>query len=151
LKDAPLTKGDGFTMNGLFRWLFLLPTALIASQLAELPGQLVVSLFAAPDLARYASLLLVYIPQTAAFVVVGALLAPERKQLTALVLALLAVTMALLAHLLNPQVVGLSNILHFSAESIGAGLGLYFFRTPRPRQEEEPSDVLRLPSTVAEE
>ena len=112
----------------VLRWLAVIPAAVMAGWLAHFAFGFM-SLIAARVLSEsttyYARLLLCYVPKDAAFVIVGAKIAP-RPVATAVVLAVAAIAMSLLVHILGQRTVGVTNYLHFTAESAGALLGVAF-------------------------
>ena len=79
----------------------------------------------------YIRIPLYYAPKDAAFVIVGAKVAP-RPLTTAVALAVAAIGISLVIHILGQRTVGVTNYLHFTAESAGAVLGAAFsFATTR--------------------
>lgn len=118
--------------HALLRWLAVIPAAIAAGWLAHLVcGLASVAIARLIGEAYYVHLLLCYAPKNAAFVIAGAKIAP-RQRATAVALAIVAIALSLLVHLLGQRTVGLTNYLHFTAESAGALLGAAFiFATTR--------------------
>jgi len=105
----------------LLRWLAVLPAAILAGWIAHFAFgllSLAVASVLSESAANYARLLLYYAPKDAAFVIVGARVAP-RPLATAVVLAVAAMAVSLLVHILGQSTVGVTNYLHF--------MGLNFF------------------------
>ena len=67
--------------------------------------------------------LLFYPPKSAAFVVLGALMAPRFRTASAVVLAILTVLLSLQIHVTGQRNPGSTNYMHFSTESLGAVCG----------------------------
>lgn len=112
----------------ILRWLAVLPAAILARYVAHVVFGLASAAVAAlvgEDVSYYLRLLLYYAPKNAAFVLVGATVSP-RPLPTAIVLATGSIALSLLIHILGQQRVGLTNYLHFSAETVGALLGIVF-------------------------
>ncbi len=110
------------------RWLAVLPAAILAGWIAHFAFGVVSVLVArllSESATYYVRLLLYYAPQNAAFVIVGAKIAP-RPLATAVVLAVAAIALSLLVHILGQRTVGVTNYLHFTVESTGAVLGAAF-------------------------
>jgi|GEM_PF-4147745 len=70
------------------------------------------------------AVVLMYIPKEWVFVVAGAWVAPRSPRTTASVLAVVTGVISLLTHLLMQQHVGWVNWMHFTAELMGAALGV---------------------------
>lgn len=112
-------------------WLAVLPAAIVASMIVhQMSGLLIRGLIGVgayqpgeTSLGAFFAMVLGHLPHELAFVAVGAALAPSHRRLTAIVLAVLAVTLSLLTHILVQQHVGATNWLHFSLEAAGAALG----------------------------
>jgi hypothetical protein len=108
------------------RWLAVIPVAILAWWLAYFFfGAITVGMsqLLTAAVMYYVRLLLAYVPKSAAFVWTGATVSP-RPLPTAIALAVIAVALSLLTHLLSQRTVGLTNWLHFAAETVGALLGL---------------------------
>jgi hypothetical protein len=117
----------------IVRWVCVVPAAALGSLAVQYVLGSIVRMAASGggDAARsgfvhYLHLLLYYAPMEAAFVIVGARVAPCGRVVTAIVLAVGAIVISLLTHILAQQVVGGTNYTHFALESIGAILGAAF-------------------------
>jgi len=109
----------------LLRWLAVIPAAILAGWVAHFAFgmlSLVVARVLSESISYYVRLLLYYAPKDAAFVIVGAKIAP-RPMATAVALAVAAIAVSLMVHILGQRTVGVTNYLHFTAESAGAVLG----------------------------
>ena len=123
------------TRNGklieALRWLCVLPAAVLgdsavqfivgaAAQIVGLGGSRSLS---DSGIAYLLTLFLYYVPRKAVFVVAGATMAPRRRIATAIVLAVLGISLSLVIHVLGQHFagnrVGLVNYTHFSLESAG--------------------------------
>src|SRR5262245_49502537 len=105
------------------RWICVLPAAIIVAAAVRYASRIVVIIVRAVSLSALASLGrsgVLYVPTDAAFVLVGAITAPRYRVITAIVLAAIRLGLALVAHVLRPDSVGLTNYTHFAAESLGA-------------------------------
>ena len=102
----------------LLRWICVLPAAM----LAYVAVGFVIS--SAPN--THWVLLICYMPKEIAFVVAGAKTAPRSRTIATLVLAAVAILASLAIHVLTQQRVGLTNYLHFGAESVGAVIGAIY-------------------------
>lgn len=115
-----------------WRWLAVLPVAILASMIVhQMSGLLIRGLIGLgayqpgeTSLAAFVAMVLAHLPHELAFVAVGGALAPSHRRLTSIVLAVLAVTLSLLTHILVQQHVGATNWLHFSLEAAGAAGGV---------------------------
>jgi hypothetical protein len=132
--DDRLSAGQTHTL----RWLAVLPAAILAGWLAHLVfGTASVVVARLVWQSYVVRLLLYYVPKDAAFVLVGAKVAP-RPRATAVVLAAAAIAMSLAVHILGQRTVGVTNYLHFAAESVGAVLGAAFTFSAARRRVTEP-------------
>jgi hypothetical protein len=126
---------------GWLQWVGVLPAAVLGSSVAQLiagmAGRLAVAAGGRPaDSAFVYDLLLrlLHLPQGTAFVVAGAKMAPRGRLVTAIVLAVVWVVMALIIHIMGPAHPGVHNSIDFAVESAGSALGLaYIFRSARTR------------------
>ena len=126
-------KIDGLT---ILRWLAVIPAAILAGWVAHLVLGTVTAVVSGvanrlfSESWRYVPLLLYYAPKHAAFVMAGAKVAP-RPLPTAVVLAAAAIILSLMTHILSQGRIGLMNYLHFTAESVGAVIGVAYIYTAR--------------------
>ena len=104
----------------LLRWISVLPAAVLAYTAVGL----IVS--AAPN--THWLLLIFYMPKEAAFVIAGAKMAPRSRGAATIALVALGSIKSLTIHVLG-QNAGLTNYLHFGAESVGVvvGAGYIFY------------------------
>jgi hypothetical protein len=119
------TDDQAASRYSLLRWLAVIPAAILAGWITHVAFGLVsmVVVKVLPEsISYYVRLLLCYAPQNACFVIVGAKIAP-RQLVTAVALAAAAIAMSLLVHILGQRTVGVTNCLHFTAETAGAVLG----------------------------
>lgn len=110
----------------ILRWLAVIPVAILAGCVVHfLLGTVcaIAAQFLSTSVTHYLRLLLCYAPKNAAFVFAGATLSP-RPVPTAIVLATAAIVISLLTHIISQRTVGLTNYLHFAAETVGALLGV---------------------------
>jgi hypothetical protein len=120
-------------------WLAVLPAALLASMAVRLLLGVGVQaarsggweIFGDSGVGYWPKMFLFYVPQPAAFVLAGALVAPRYKRATAIVLATLGILGSLLIHIAGQHLVGNKvghiNYTHFLFESAGfsvAAVGL---------------------------
>lgn len=120
----------------LLRWVGVLPAAILARLAVPIiVGNLMrfgmyVGWFSqgGSGLVYYLQLVLFYFPKEAAFVIAGAKMAPRYRLATCIILAVAAILMSLIVHMLGQSNVGLVNYMHFAAESLGAVCGaVYMF------------------------
>jgi hypothetical protein len=85
----------------------------------------------------YLRLLLFYAPKEAAFVIVGAKVAPQGQLATAFALAATAILISLVVHVLGQRSAGVTNYTHFTAEAAGAifGVAFMYFARQRPNKK----------------
>jgi hypothetical protein len=110
----------------ILRWIAVLPAAILASWVTYYVlgmASMVIAGLIGDEASFYLRLVLVYAPKNAAFVLGGSAVSP-RSVHTAIVLAIVAVALSLVIHILGQQRVGAVNYLHFTLESIGALLGV---------------------------
>ena len=134
----------------LLRWIGVLPAAVLGRLAVQmiLGGLLRLAITAGwitpgtSELLYYFQLLVYYTPKEAAFVIAGAMMAPRRRLPTAVVLAVLAILLSLMVHILGQSNRGLINYTHFAAETLGAigGAGCMILLVtrilPQPRSGE---------------
>jgi hypothetical protein len=116
----------GLFSTTTLRLLAVIPVAIFAWWLAQFVFRAISAITAQLLTAAamvYVRLVLVYVPKSAAFVWAGATVSP-RPLPTAIALAAIAMALSLLVHILSQRAVGMTNWLHFAAESAGALLGL---------------------------
>lgn len=112
------------------RWICILPAAVLGGLVAKYAFGLVAWLalgrgggVSGSEVAYYLRVLLYYLPKEAAFVVVGAAVAPRRRGMVAVALAVVAIALSLLVHVAGQANPGTVNYTHFATESAGALLG----------------------------
>lgn len=104
------------------RWIAVLLAAILAAWVAHFVFGLlnaVVGGVAGESVSDYLRLLWYYAAKDAAFVLAGAAVSPFPRP-TAVALAIVAIALSLLTHVMSQQRVGATNYLHFAAESVGA-------------------------------
>ena len=134
-----LNADDAGHSHAIVRWLAVVPAAVLAGWVAHVACGML-SMAVASTLSESASLyvrlLLYYAPKDAAFVIAGAKIAP-RPLATAVALAVAATAISLMVHILVPRTVGVTNYLHFAAESAGAIFGAALtYATTRTHRDE---------------
>jgi hypothetical protein len=130
----------------LLRWLAVMPAAWLGYRAVELVAGLVMLLArqvawitpGAPDLLYYVQLVVFYAPKHAAFVVVGAKIAPRSRLATAAVLAAAAILLSLMRHILVQQNRGFINYTHFALETVGALAGAAYVVFSEKRDQRTP-------------
>jgi hypothetical protein len=114
-----------------FRWLCVLPAAVLANFTADFVVGAVVQvvqyrgwdILGGSIVAKSLTLFLFHVPPESAFVIAGAKMAPRHQRATAMALTLLGFLFSLMTHVISQQLserrVGIVNYLHLSAESAG--------------------------------
>ncbi len=124
----------------ILRWLAVIPVAILAGYVVDFALGAVCAVaaqFLSASATHYLRLLLCYAPKNAAFVFAGATVSPWPVP-TAIVLATAAIVISLLVHILGQRTPGLTNYLHFAAETIGALLGIVaIYAAARPAARKE--------------
>ena len=115
----------------LLRWAGVLPVALFfgtaayyASGIGGMIAATALGTASKSTFAYWVRLGMFYLPKNAAFVFAGAMIAPQYRLTTALGLAAIASSFALMVHVLGQSTVGVTNYTHFAAESAGAACGV---------------------------
>jgi hypothetical protein len=125
----------------LLRWISVPAAAALGGFAARYISVLVSRLIvygwgasAESDFVDYLRLLIFYVPKEAAFVIAGAMMAPRSRLAAAINLAVAAMLMSLVVHVLGQRNVGVVNYTHFTAESAGAALGAaYIFYSEKAK------------------
>lgn len=137
----------------IVQWIAVLPAAILGGWAAHLfCTQIVRFLISTVGLSSesavigFVFLVLGHLPQKVAFVVAGAEIAPHARRTTAIVLAVVAAIMSLLIHLLVQSRIGSTNFAHFTAEAIGAALGVVIVARIETWRRRSPSGETRADS-----
>lgn len=122
--------------NSLLRWIAVLPAAIAGTVAAKYVGGMLgrvlrESLVATSESSiTFAVQLLVYAAAAAVFVLAGTYTAPRHRRVVAIALAVVAVLLSLMTHIVSQQHPGTTNYLHLAAEAIGAAVAaLYVSRS----------------------
>jgi len=131
----------------VLRWLCVLPAAVLGRIVAQfiLGAVVQVARYGGWDnlgdsrIAYWLGVFLYYVPPELVFVIAGAMMSPRYQKTTATGLAVLAIFLSLMTHVVGQHLagnhVGLVNYTHFVAESAGAlgGAAFILFEHPYSR------------------
>lgn len=131
--------GEGSKRRHVFvyilRWLGVIPAALLAGWLSYGLGGLFTFL-REPYYPAFLFPLLFLIPSGALFTICGAMTAPQRRLHVATLLATCCIILSLQRHVLGQRSPGLTNLMHFTGESLGAAIGVlvvYYITRRNPK------------------
>lgn len=112
----------------LLRWLVVLPAAIIGwwlsgGALAVLPSLVGIDLRGS-GYPKFLFPLLFYLSSGVVFTLVGGLIAPAKRPVTATGLAVLLILLSIQIHILGQPNPGLTNYMHCTGEALGAAIGV---------------------------
>ncbi len=128
-RDASINVDDPDNTNGrdvvirVMRWLAVVPAAVLGSWLGYGLGG-VFQLLRQPYYPDFVFPLLQLVPSGVLFSVCGGMTAPGRRVTVAGLLAVLCSVVALQRHILGQSAPGLTNYMHWTAETLGAAIGV---------------------------
>jgi hypothetical protein len=128
----------------VLRWVAVLPTACFASWVFGGAMGFLLSLLRVelrgPGYPEFLFPLQQLLPSGTAFALVGALVAPRLRLVTAAALAAFCILMSVQIHIVGQSNPGLTNYMHSTGESLGAVIGVvvvvYLVRRSRQRTEQ---------------
>ena len=109
---------------GVLRWVCVLPCAYVAHWLLEGLGYALFSFLRSPAYPEFLFPLLQYFPNAIVLTFVGALIAPSRRVVTSIFLAMIWLPFFWLIHVFGQSSPGLINYKHATGGSIGALVGI---------------------------